>query len=288
MVDIGSINWIESQNAFSISSRRIFGRNISYNYYKDHQKKSYWMGRYRYCVNGEIKMSNVDKKLQPSGIESDGKAYYWHYFHNSCCFAKQLNYDLYIALKNNRFIVNRVNSGKWNFNHNAFSCITRAITELELQLSSNQHLVVLLPWNKNIEKEAQKKYQNEFIELLKQEDITYVVGDINKVDGNDKQLVVVVIDLVTTINRKNYIINDIRKKKVAQKPLIAMYSLVVIYDEIVGQFSVDLHVLREKQEEEKRAKKSRTYESWTPDIDEEELIMRSLAGYGPDPEIFGF
>lgn len=67
-----------------------------------------------------------------------------------------------------------------------------------------------------------------------------------------------------------------------------MYSLVVIYDEIVGQFSVDLHVLREKQEEEKRAKKSRTYESWTPDIDEEELIMRSLAGYGPDPEIFGF
>ena len=26
----------------------------------------------------------------------------------------------------------------------------------------------------------------------------------------------------------------------------------------------------------------------TPTIDEEELIMRSLAGYGPDPEIFGF
>lgn len=39
MVNIDSINWIESQNAFSISSRRIFGRNISYNYYKDHQKR---------------------------------------------------------------------------------------------------------------------------------------------------------------------------------------------------------------------------------------------------------
>lgn len=145
-----------------------------------------------------------------------------------------------------------------------------------------------MPWNKNIEKDVQKKYQNEFIELLRQEDITYVVGDISKVEEKEKQLVVVVIDIITTINRKKYIINDIRKKKAAQKPLVAMYSLIVIFDEIVGQFCIDLGILREKQKEEKRAKKSRTYESWTPDIDEEELIMRSLAGYGPDPEIFGF
>ena len=288
MVDIGSINWIESQNAFSISSRRIFGRNISYNYYKDHQKKNYLMGRFRYCINGEIKTSNIDKELHPSGIESDGEAYYWHYFHNSCSFAKQLNYELSMKLKNDRYIVNRVNAGKWHFNHNAFSCIIRAITELESHLNSSQHLVVLLPWNKNIEKDVQKKYQNEFVELLRQEDITYVVGDINKVEEKKKQLVVIVIDIVTTINRKKYIINDIRKKKAAQKPLVAMYSIIVIFDEIVGQFCIDLGILREKQEEEKRAKKSRTYESWTPDIDEEELIMRSLAGYGPDPEIFGF
>ena len=34
MGDINNINWIESQNTFSKSSRKIFGRNIYYNYFK--------------------------------------------------------------------------------------------------------------------------------------------------------------------------------------------------------------------------------------------------------------
>lgn len=281
MINIEKPNWIESQNTFSKSSRTIIGRNIYYNYYKDHQKKRYRIGRFRYSIDGEIKISNVDKELFHSGIASDGKAYYWHYFHNSCCFEKDLNYNSLLELKNNRFIVNRVNTGKWNFNHNAFACITRAIAEIKPQLNSDQHLVVLLPFNKMIDKEAQKKYQTEFIELLKQEHVTYVVGDINKVEEKKKQLVVVVIDLVTTIKRKNYIINDIRNKRAGQKPVVAMYSLVVIFDEIAGQFCIDLHILREKQE------KGKNTENIQP-IDEEELIMRSLAGHGPDPEIFGF
>ena len=43
-----------------------------------------------------------------------------------------------------------------------------------------------------------------------------------------------------------------------------------------------------KQEEEKKAQRNMESVRGTPTIDEEELIMRSLAGYGPDPEIFGF
>lgn len=288
MIDIDKISWVESQNSFSMSSRATIGRNIYYNYYKDRHKQRYRIGHFRYSINGDIKMSNVDKKLTPSGIDSDGQAYYWHYFHNSCSFEKNLDYGRHPSLKNDRIIVNRLNSGKWNFNHNAYACITRAISMLKSQLIPNQALVVLFPLNKMIDKDAQKKYQTEFIELIKQEHITFVVGDINKVEEKNKQLVVVVIDLVTTIKRKNNIINDIRNKKANQKPLVAMYSLVVIFDEKVGRFCINLHELREKQQEEKKAKETVRFVRDTPTIDEEELIMRSLAGYGPDPEIFGF
>lgn len=288
MGDVNNINWVESQNTFSKSSRRIFGRNIYYNYYKDHQKKRYRMGRFRYSIDGNITMLNVDKELTKDGIDSDGKAYYWHYYHDECSFEKTLNYNMHPSLKNNRFIVNRVNTGKWNFNHNAYACITRAIAELKSQLNSNQSLVVFFPSNKVIEKDAQKKYQTEFIELLKQDHINYVVGNINKFEEEDKQLVVVVVDLVTTVKRKNFIINTIRNKRAKQKPVVAMYSLVVIFDEKVGQFCIDLREFRKKQEEEKEAQRNVVYVRDTPTIDEEELIMRSLAGDGPDPEIFGF
>lgn len=287
MVDLDKINWVESQNSFSTTSRRTIGRQILYNYYKGHQKKRYRIGRFRYSIDGDIKMSNLDKELTPSGIDSDGRAYYWHYFHNSCSFEKYLDYDKNPSLKNDRFIVNRLNAGKWKFNHNAYACITRAISELKLQLRSDQSLVVLFPSNKMVNKEVQKKYQTEFIELLKQDHITFVVGNINKVEEKKKQLIVVVIDLVTTIKRKNYIISDIRNKKAQQKPLVAMYSLVVIFDEKVGQFCIDLHEFREKQQIEK-AKETVRFVRDTHTVDEEELIMRSLAGYGPDPEIFGY
>lgn len=288
MGDVNKINWVESQNTFSMFSRKIFGRNIYYNYYKDHQKKRLRMGRFRYSIDGNITMLNVDKELTKNGIDSDGKAYYWHYYHDECSFEKTLNYSMHPSLKNDRFIVNRVNIGKWNFNHNAYACITRAIAELKSQLNSDTSLVVFFPLNKMVEKDAQKKYQTEFIELLKQDHINYVVGDINKFEEKDKQLVVVVIDLVTTIKRKNFIINTIRNKRAKQKPVVAMYSLVVIFDEMVGQFCIDLCEFRKKQEEEKEAQRNVVYVRDTPTIDEEELIMRSLAGYGPDPEVFGF
>ena len=288
MGEIDNINWIESQNTFSKSSRATFGRNIYYNYYKNHQKKRYRMGRFRYSIDGNITMLKVDKELNKDGVDSDGKAYYWHYYHDECSFEKTLNYDMHPSLKNDRFIVNRVNTGKWTFNHNAFACITRAIAELKSQLNSYQTLVVLFPSNKLVEKDAQNKYQREFIDLLRQDHITYVIGDINKFEEKEKQLVVVIIDLVTTINRKNFIISDIRNKKAKQKPVVAMYSLVVIFDEKVGQFCIDLREYRRKQEEEKEVQRNEVYVRDTPTIDEEELIMRSLAGYGPDPEVFGF
>lgn len=288
MVDIENINWIESQNSFSKSSREIFGRHIFYNYYKDHNKKRYRMGRFRYSIDGNITMLNVDKDLNKDGINSDGKAYYWQYFHEECSFEKNLDYNSHPSLKNDRFIVNRVNAGKWNFNHNAYACITRAIAEIKTHIKPNQSLVVYLPSNKVVSNEAQKKYQTEFIKLLREDHVSYVVGDINKFEEKEKQLVVVVIDLVTSIKRKNYIINDIRAKRVKQKPVVAMYSLIVIFDEMVGKFCIDLRAFRKKQEEEKKRKEAVTVYRDTPAIDEEELIMRSLAGYGADPEIFGF
>ena len=54
------------------------------------------------------------------------------------------------------------------------------------------------------------------------------------------------------------------------------------------QFCIDLYELRKKQDDEKKAMRNVVPARDTPTVDEEELIMRSLAGYGPDPEVFGF
>lgn len=166
MGDINNINWVESQNTFSKSSRKIFGRNIYYNYFKDYQKKRYEIGRFRYSIDGGITILKVDKELDNDGIDSDGKAYYWHYFHNSCSFEKNLDYDKDPKLKSDRFIVNRLNSGKWNFNHNAYANITRAIAELKTQLNSDQSLIVFFPSNKLVEKDAQKNTKQSLLSFL--------------------------------------------------------------------------------------------------------------------------
>lgn len=283
MIDNSNINWTESQNSFS----KLTWQKKYYEYNKGYQVWKHELGCFCYTINGEIKIS-AEKALNSSGIVSDGNAYYWHYFDNACCFEKTLNYDSDPRLKNNRFIVNRINVGKWDFNHNVYACITRAIIKIKSQLNANQYLVVLFPLNKMIEKQAQYKYHSEFIELLKQDCVTYVVGDISKVKEKEKQLVVIVIDIVTSMKRKNYIINDIRKKKANQKPIVAMYSLMMIFDEMSGKFFIELGTLRTKQDEKKKMKKTTTFTRETPTIDEEELIMRSLAGYGIDPEKLGF
>ena len=70
MGDINNINWVESQNTFSKSSRKIFGRNIYYNYFKDHQKKRYEIGRFRHSIDGGITILKVDKELNNDGLDS--------------------------------------------------------------------------------------------------------------------------------------------------------------------------------------------------------------------------
>lgn len=77
-----------------------------------------------------------------------------------------MDYDKVPKLKSDRFIVNRLNSGKWNFNHNAYACITRAIVELKSQLKSNQSMIVFFPSNKMVEKDAQKNTKQSLLSFL--------------------------------------------------------------------------------------------------------------------------
>lgn len=280
-------DWNESQNDYSLSSRKIASHNTSYHYYKNHQKQSYIIGRYRYTITGNISIDKTDKKLTKEGVEGDKQAYYWHYFHNSCSFVNDMDYSNKPELKSNRFMVKKINSGEWNFNHNAYACVARILSELKSHISSNQSLVVYLPTNKQIQKTAQDKYFTEFISLLKNEHITFVVGNLDKIQETSKQLVIFVIDIITSANRQNAIVQIIRNKRASQFPVISYYSLLKIMDEESSKFCIELIKLRKKEREEKESQR-REVLSTTPAYDEEEAIMRALSGRGADPEIFGF
>lgn len=295
MNDLDSINWVESQNAFSDTSKNIFVRGIRYEFSKGHTIYKTILGRFRYFIDGELSKTTPQKQLNNDNAENECRAYYWHYHLFGCCLDNTLNYENIPELKSERFMLKKINSGKWNFNLGIYDCITRTIADIKTNLDSNQSLIIYFPLNKNIDKEAQRKYISGFTGLLKYDKITFVVGDINKIKNEEKQLVVIIIDIVSTTKRKNYIINDIRNKKSTLKPIVTMISLFLIFDDILGQYCIELEDIKKKKEEEKKAKKLEEEKNakqksfnYELDIDEEELIMKSLAGHGPDPEMFGF
>lgn len=281
------LEWNESQNEYSLSSRKIASHNTSYHYFKNHQRYTYTLGRYRYSINGNISVNNVEKELKKDGVESDNQAYYWHYFHNSCSFVNDFDFSDKPKMKTNRFMVKKIDKGEWNFNHNAYSCAVRILAELKTHIKTNQSLIAYLPVNKQIQKAGQDKYFVKFINLLKNERIAYVVGNLDKIKETSKQLVIFVIDLITSANRQNTIVQSIRNKRSSQFPLISYYSLLKIMDEENTIFCFELIKLRNKQSEEKKQKEREVFHT-PPAYDEEALIMRALSGRGADPEIFGF
>lgn len=278
--------WNESQNEHSLSCRLIASHHLSYHHFVKKLGMTYSIGRYRYTINGHLSIQNTDKELKKDGIEGDKQAYYWHYFHNSCTFVDDLDFSDKPEMKTNRFMVKKISSGEWNFNHNAYVRVVRILAELKSHIKSNQFLIVYLPTNKQIKKIAQDKYFTEFINLLKKEHITFVVGNLDKIKETSKQLIVFVIDLITSANRQNSIVQSIRSKRSSQFPLISYYSLFKIMDEETAKFCIELKKMHKKSEDTKPRQKETLHT--TPTYDDEELIMRALSGRGPDPEIFGF
>lgn len=280
------MEWLKSQNAFSVENRRKFSHNQRYRYYKNNERKHYKMGAYRYSIDCKLFAQHLGKDLEEDGIDKDGKAYFWNFFYSSCTFEK--NPELYAdsELKKDSYIVNKIKKGQWKFPHQFYDNIRNYIKSIKLVVKSNQKFIVYLPKNKFIEKEAERQYLSVFIDFLKEEHITYVIGKIDNIKEEvDKQLVVLVIDLITNHERLEYIVHTLRTSKEQYQPILSFFSLMKIHNTEECLFRLEI-IKHDKEKEEKHT--ITTHSVRTPDYDDEELIMRSLMGYGPDPEIFGF
>ncbi|MDO4756435.1 MAG: hypothetical protein Q4A54_08835 [Parabacteroides sp.] len=144
---------------------------------------------------------------------------------------------------------------------------------------------ISLPRNKFIEKEAERQYLSNFIEFLKNENVTYTIGNVNNIKEDNRQLVILVIDLITNHERLKNIVNSIRIRKQKSQPVVSYFSLMKIFNREECLFKLEI----DKYDKEIKAKQSTSVSiARAYSFDEEDLIMKSLMGYGPDPEIFGF
>ncbi len=286
------MNWIKAQNNFSIENRVIFGKFRRYRYYKGNDSYTYRMGAYRYSVGDfQQREDYFDKKLKDDGIEHDGLSYFWHYFYESCSFEKDRNFDWRPNIKENTFKIPKIKKGEWKYNKKVGENVLNYITEVREKLQKYRKLIVYFPYNRQIESHAQQKYNSIIISGLKNERISYVVGNIDKINEADKKLIVIVVDIITNKERLKRIVNEIRLKRSGQIPVVAFFSLMKIYDGDDCDYS-KIAVLRENKSEttvrETHHIAKPVSTSRYSDYDDEEMVMRSLMGLGPDPELFGF
>lgn len=276
------MKWVKLQNTFSIENCEKYFVSRYYYYYKKHERKRYKMGAYRYSVNCSIFSKYIGKTMDENGIYMDGVAYFWHFFHSSCSFEKDK--DLYYFLKK-AYIVNKIKKGQWIFPYQLYSNIFNYIKDLNHIIKPTQKFIVYLPKNKFIEKESERQYQSYFIDFLKKERITYVIGDINNIKIDNKQVAIFVLDLITDHERLKYIINTIRTNKHLNQPVISFFSFMKILNREECHYALEIKKIVKAKNENRP---TFTHTVRTPDYDEEDLIMKSLMGHGPDPEIFGF
>ena len=188
-------------------------------------------------------------------------------------------------LKKDAYIVSKIKKGQWKFPHQIYENLKKYISQIDAKIKPSQKLVVYIPKNKLIESQVEYKYIADYLEILREEEITYVVGNVDNINVSNKKLDIIVLDIITNKERLKGIIKTIRTKKEKEQPVISFLSLMKIYDLDDCKFSLDIYNYRKKKEEERREENRIIRVS---DYDEEEMIMRSLMGRGPDPEIFGF
>ena len=285
------MNWIKAQNKFSIDNRSIFGKYRRYRYYKGNTSYTYRMGAYRYSIDFQLKEEYFGKELTDDGIEHDGVSYFWHYFYESCSFEKDINFDWRPSIKENTFKIPKIKKGEWKYNNKVWANILNYIKEVREKLQKYRKLIVYFPYNRQIENHVQQQYNSKFISELKKERISFVVGNLDKINELEKKLIVIVVDIITNKERHKHIVNDIRLKRSEQIPVITYFSLMKIYDVEDCMFSKTI-VLKERESEttveEKHHIGKPVSTTKYSDYDDEELVMRSLMGLGPDPELFGF
>ncbi len=283
------MNWIKLQNEFSHKNRGIFEEFERHPYYKNNVKCYYYMGCFRYTVDCQLNIDGLKKELSSDGINGDGNGYFWHYFYDACSFVKS-DCRWCLSIKENSIKVPKIKTGKWKYNKKVFDNIVGYINKVKKKHMKYRRMLVYFPFNHIIEKNAKYKYNSYFINELKRENITFVGGNIDKIVDSSSNLLIIVIDIITDKNRLINVVNDIRNKSGNKFPLLSYFSLMKIYDEDDCNFckaiTFEPH-LKECPPYSVRCVRN-IASSRNSDYTDEEIVMRSLMGLGPDPEKLGF
>ena len=302
MAEICNI-WFKHQNKLNHYNHDIFSNYQDYYFYVDKVKVSWHIGAWCYYW-GDDYIRHL-KRGRESGVPR-----IFHCFNWSFTLEEDPHLKVDPLMSVGKDLFEKMKIGKLIIEPQLFETLHYYIVNLKRTLTKHQKFVVFFPNNPEISDDIQKRIFSKLLKILRFERIPYIMGDIDKVQNPEKQLVVLVVDSVTTKERMHSVITSISSHMGKFHPLFAYFSLFKNFDKEECQFrsisqlsSIDNertdHIPQIKTQ--KHIKKIVIKEDdddngdddddkviYTRHYDDEASIMRSLAGYGADPEIYGF
>lgn len=226
------------------------------------------LGCYKYLIS--------DSSRWKEGVADEYIGYYWHVFDEGCCLDNSIDYNLRPSLKKDRFIMNKIDDGTWNFNNTMIDNLKKYIVECSKLRKSDEDFVVYLPQSRKMNKDAFDKYILLFKPFFKKNNIRFAFSSHKTFLPNTKTIVFI-LDFVTSPQRQKNVVEGLKKA--------SSNGFSLLYFSMMKIFSYEDAVQLAKIEE---SKPEITIRFRNDNRDDEDYIMKSLSGRGVDPESLGF
>lgn len=240
------------------------------------------------CYSYEVYNNTTNISITDDNTET---CKYWVLYENQLCHEEDLDYS------NNFFMhydhqrkEDHIYAGYTPF-HRVFKYMT-LMRECKEKLHDDENFVVYFPHNENMTNRAYTKYIKFIQKRIPNHKV--VLDSLDNIEFNNEKTLVFTIDLVTSFERQVKIVNEILTKTNG-KGYICILSLLKILNREEALFVINNNAISEYLKKEaslyhrnKREESVREVLSTKIEYDDEESIMRSLSGYGADPEIWGY
>lgn len=229
-----------------------------------------------YNMEGIPDVRFLKTRLKSDGLLNDNKPYYVQWYWNTCSNDSNLSRQL-SAISSSSGLATFENSQY--FESMRFKTIAKSISGFRNNIETNQEVLAWIPYDSVTNESLAIK---ELRKALDSCNINYLTGTNCKMPETDSKKIVFIIDLETDKQRQKSLANTVIRQCPNNEPFVVFISLMKIIDEL------DLVYLKAANKLKKERNMARRVSIVKSSYDEETVIMNSLAGHGPDPEIFGF
>lgn len=229
-----------------------------------------------YNMEGIPDVRFLQTRLKSNGLLNDNKPYYVQWYWNTRSIDSNLSRQL-SAISSYNGLATFENTQY--FESMRFKTIAKSISCFRNNIQPEQEVLAWIPYDLVSNESLAIK---ELRKALDSCNINYITGTNCKMPETDSKKIVFIIDLETDKQRQKSLTNTVIRQCPNNEPFVVFISLMKIIDEL------DLVYFKAANKLKKERNMARRESIVKLSYDEETAIMNSLAGHGPNPEVFGF